>query len=176
MQRLVIRHRGAESGGGFEVQRVDGRGAKTAPAVPLDDPLSRALPDTAARLGEELVWYLESYLDYPYGPHQNRAERVQAALQCWGEETFTTLFGQGQARDDYRDATRHGHGELQLAIVSDTPRILSWPWEALRDPQVGDLAQHCRIERQLDSVADPPPLPAGLSSERVGILLVTARP
>ena len=33
MQRLAIRHREAESDGGFEVQRVDGRGAKTAPAV-----------------------------------------------------------------------------------------------------------------------------------------------
>ncbi|RDE50522.1 MAG: CHAT domain-containing protein, partial [Candidatus Accumulibacter meliphilus] len=118
----------------------------------------------------------ESYLDYPYGPNEMRAERVQTALRAWGQETFNTLLGQGQARDYYRDATRNGHGQLQLVIASDAPRVLSWPWEALHDPQLGDLAQHCRIERQLDTIADPLPLHKGLSRERVGILLVTARP
>ncbi|WP_243745983.1 tetratricopeptide repeat protein [Tahibacter aquaticus] len=134
------------------------------------------LPGTAQRLGEELTWYLESYLDYPFGGSVIRAERVQSALSEWGERAFDALFGHGQARDFYRDATRDGHTALQLQIASDDARVLSWPWEALRDPQVGNLAQHCRIERQLDSAGDPPPLSPDLSRERVNILLVIARP
>ena len=119
MQRLVIRHQPGEAGGGFEVQRVDGRGAKCAPAVQLEDPLSRVLPGSDVRLGGELAWYLESYLDYPFGPNEQRAERVPAALRAWGQRAFEALFGQGQARDFYRDATRDGHTELHLVIASD---------------------------------------------------------
>ncbi len=61
-------------------------------------------------------------------------------------------------------------------MASDNPQVLSWPWEALIDPQVGDLAHLCRIERQLDSAPEPLPLPENLPKDRVHILLVTARP
>jgi tetratricopeptide (TPR) repeat protein len=176
VERLVVRHHATQTGDSCEIQRVDARGAKAAPAVALEDPLTLGLEGTAEPLGRELAWYLESYLDYPFGPNEARAARVQAALQAWGARTFDALFGHGQARDFYRDATRAGHTALQLSIVSDDPRVLSWPWEALRDPAVGDLAQHCRIERQLDTVPEPLPLPEGLDRERVRILLVTARP
>ncbi|WP_143694885.1 hypothetical protein [Variovorax sp. JS1663] len=62
-------------------------------------------------------------------------------------------------------------------MASDDSRVLAWPWEALHDPLVGgSLAQHCLIERQPDHLSDPPPLHQALSRERIGILLVTARP
>jgi hypothetical protein len=176
MQRLLIRHRGEAEGLGFEVQRVDNRGAKSAPPVELIDPLGVKLGGSDLTLGHELAWYLESYLDLPTGPNAARAERVLAALRTWGQRSFETLFGQGQARDFYRDATRDGHIELQLVVASDDPRVLSWPREALSDPQAGYLAHHCRIERQLDKVPEPLPLPAELPQDRVYILLVTARP
>ena len=57
-----------------------------------------------------------------------------------------------------------------------TIRVLAWPWEALYDPEVGHLAHTCQIERRLNSVRDPQPLPDRLQAERVNILLVTARP
>ena len=174
--RLVIRHQSAAAALSFEVQRLDGRSAKAAPAVVLDDPLSRKLGGSELDLGHELAWYLESYLDLPTGPNEARADRVQAALREWGRQSFDVLFGQGQARDFYRDATREGHTALHLVVASDDARVLSWPWEALADPQVGDLAQLCRIERQLDTAPEPLPLPEGLPSDRVRILLVTARP
>lgn len=176
MQRLVLRHQPGEGAWTFVVQRVDARGAKSAPAVAVEDPLTLALPGTGQRLGSELTWYLENYLDYPYAGNAIRAERVQSALSDWGERAFGALLGKDQARDFYRDATRDGHTALHLQIVSDDPRVLSWPWEALRDPRVGNLAQHCRIERQLDSAGDPLPLLQNLSREHVNILLVTARP
>jgi tetratricopeptide (TPR) repeat protein len=173
MHRLLIRHAGGLE---FEVQRVDGRGAKSAPKVELIDPLGLTLGGTEYTLGHELAWYLEAYLDLPTGPNEMRADRVLAALKQWGQESFLTLFDRGQARNFYYEATRTGHSELQLVVASDDPRVLSWPWEALSDPLVGDLAFHCRIERQLDEVPDPLPLPDELPQDRVRILLVTARP
>jgi hypothetical protein len=170
---MLIRHRA--DGAGFEVQRVESRGAKAASVVALLDPLRSKLAGSDLDLGHELAWYLEHYLDLPTGPNETRAERVQTALRNRGRDAFDALFGQGQARDFYRDATRSGHTELHLVVASDDPRVLSWPWEALADPQVGDLAHHCRIERRLDTVLAPLPLPDSPPSDRVHILLVTAR-
>ncbi|MBK7001351.1 MAG: tetratricopeptide repeat protein [Rhodoferax sp.] len=174
--KLIIRHEPGANSLRFAVQRVDANGARSAPAVELTDPLAQVLEGTELRLGPELAWYLESYLDYPFGPNQQRAERVLEALGQWGRQAFGLLFGAGQAHGFYHDATRNGYENLHLVIASDDAHVLSWPWEVLEDPQVGDLAQHCRIERQLDHLADPPPPHAGLSHERVHVLLVTARP
>ena len=176
MHRIAVRQEAASGSFRFCVQRVGSGGVKSAPAVEVADPLSRVLGQTDLRLGDELSWYLESYLDYPYGPNVERAERVTQALREWGTQAFDTLFGEGQARDFYRDATRDGHTELHLVVASDDARVLAWPWEVLHDPLVGDLAHHCRIERQLDRLGDPPALPDALSRDRIGILLVTARP
>lgn len=176
MQHLLIRHRAGTEAYGFEVQRVVGGRAKAAPVVVLTNPLSQHLAGSNLDLGHELAWYLESYLDLPTGPNEARAQRVQGALRAWARHSFDLLFGNGQARDFYRDATRDGHADLHLVVASDDPRVLSWPWEALVDPQVGDLAHHCRIERQLDTAPEPLPLPEGLPSDRVHVLLVTARP
>ena len=71
-----------------------------------------------------------------------------------------------------RDGTEH----LQLRIIANEPTVLAWPWEALHDPERGYLAHKCHIERQLNNVADPPPLPENLPRDRLNILLVTARP
>jgi len=176
MHTLVIRQDPAGSGFRFAVQRVGSGGIKGTPAVEVADPLSRVLGETELKLGSELSWYLEHYLDYPFGPNQQRAERVTDALRAWGTQAFQALFGEGQARDFYRDATRGGHTGLDLVVASDDARVLAWPWEALHDPLVGDLAQHCRITRQLERLSDPPPLHEALSRDRIGILLVTARP
>ena len=164
--RLQIRHESGAAGSRFEVQRVDNRGAKAAAAVELPDPMTAVLGSTTLTLGAELAWYLEHYLDYPFGANEQRRDRVLQALADWGRRAFELLFGQGQARDYYRDATRdEGHGKLQLVVASDDARVLSWPWEALHDPAVGDLAQHCSIERQLDQLGDPLPLHEGLSRD-----------
>ena len=86
MSILVVRH---ELGGPeyrFSVQRVSAAGMKAAPSVELADPLRRVLGETQLTLGDELAWYLEQYLDYPFGPNEQRAERVTDALRGWGRE------------------------------------------------------------------------------------------
>jgi hypothetical protein len=76
----------------------------------------------------------------------------------------------------YKAATSAGLSRLDVQVSSDDPKILAWPWEALRDPQIGFLGLGCQIGRRLNQVADPLPLSEELSKERVNILLVTARP
>ncbi len=127
MEKLVIAHQPGEGCGQFVVQRVDQRGVRSAPAVNLPDPLAQVLGDTALTLGAELAWYLEHYLDYPFDPNRQRAERVLATLQHWGQQAFDALLGTGQARDFYRDATRQGHTQLHLVVSSDDPAVLAWP-------------------------------------------------
>ena len=116
----------------------------------------------------ELRWYLEHFLDYPFDPEIGHAGRVLDALEAWGTQTFNALFDRRDAGDWLADS------EI-LQIRSDDPHILSWPWEALFDPQHNYLAHERRIERRLNHLADPPPLRA-LPNDRVNILLVVARP
>jgi tetratricopeptide (TPR) repeat protein len=176
MHQLIIRQVGSSKKPRFSVERVREAGAKTAPAVAVADPATRAIPGSSATLLAEVAWYVESYLDYPFGPNEERAARTIEALHDWGREAFERLFGKGQGRDFYRDATRDGHASLDLIVASDDAAVLSWPWEALRDPLIGDLAHHCRIERRLMEVEDPLPLYPALSRDHIHILLVTARP
>src|SRR5262249_48051609 len=106
----------------------------------------------------------------------DHAERVQQALRAWGEQAFTALFGTAKGGVLFQGATANGHHQLHLQIASDDPRVLGWPWEALRDPEANVLAPTCQIERRLFKVRDPQPLSDQLPSDQVNILLVTARP
>ena len=54
--------------------------------------------------------------------------------------------------------------------------MLGWPWEALHDPQAGQLAQTCQIERRLNTVRKPDKVGQPWPKDQVNILLVTARP
>jgi len=173
MPILVVRHEPESCR--FSVVRIGTSTIKESPNVEVADPLARLLGGTQIKLGDELRWYLERYLDYPFGPNEERAQRTIDALRAWGAEAFNALFA-GQARDFYSKAVERGHTELQIVIASDDPAVLAWPWEALRDPLVGDLAQLCRIERQLNNVADPLPLSHDSTASGTRILLVTARP
>ena len=114
---------------------------------------------------------------YPFAPNTDVAQRVQDALKGWGEDCFSKLFS-SRARDWYQDVRRSGDtlAELTLKVASDDPRVLAWPWEALRDPAGTTLAHACRIERQLNELHDPLPLPENIPSDRINILLVIARP
>jgi hypothetical protein len=156
------------------VRRLDG---KTGPRSPVVSPIGfpvEGRPDSD--LIRELRWYLESFLGYPFPPETEHADRVQAALRDWGEKAFQALFGDAIAGVWYHDAIRQGAEKLDLRIVSDDPRVLGWPWEAVRDPRGDALAQTCQIERRLDNVRDPYDPSDKLPKDRINILLVTARP
>jgi hypothetical protein len=169
---LIIRHL---PGGGFQVVRL--RDGKTSEPVAVVSPVGFPVagrPD--GDLMRELQWYLETFLEYPFPPETDHAERVRDALRQWGERAFEGLFGGRGSGRMFDAATADAYARLHLQVSSDDPRVLSWPWEALYDPEVGHLAHTCQIERTLNKVRDPQPLPDRLPAERVNILLVTARP
>src|ERR1700689_5512670 len=92
MSTLTVRHVGDSDPAQFHVQRPDGKSTKDPSAVisPIGFPVE-GRPDSD--LMQELRWYLEKFLGYPFHPETEHAERVQAALRAWGEQAFLALFG-----------------------------------------------------------------------------------
>ncbi|KYF90800.1 hypothetical protein BE20_16565 [Sorangium cellulosum] len=93
-----------------------------------------------------------------------------------GQRAFQALFERADAGGMFAAASAGGYHELLLQIWSDDPKVLAWPWEALRDLQGRALSPACQLERRLNRAQDPPPVPAELPRDRVNILLVIARP
>jgi tetratricopeptide (TPR) repeat protein len=176
VRTLIVQHVPGSEPPAFSVVRPDP--AQTAPKVALITPPQSFQTDKLANstLPHELRWYLEQFLDYPFPPNTDRADRVLGVLEAWGTHAFEALFRAGKARDWYHDAVRDGAEHLQLRIIANEPAVLAWPWEALHDPERGYLAHKCHIERQLNNVADSPPPLEDLPHDRLNILLVTARP
>ena len=171
---LAVRHIPGSDPSSFQVVRLrDGKTTEPAsPPSPFGYPVEGR---SNSNLVRELRWYLEDFLEYPFPPETDRADQVLIALKGWGEETFAVLFGQRSAGRMFDAATADQYSLLHLQISSDEPRILAWPWEAIRDPEIGPLAQTCQIERRLNKVRDPQLL-ASLPTDKVNILLVVSRP
>lgn len=174
MPILLIRHVPGSQPAQFFVERPGGR---STPHAEVPSPVGFPVEGrTKSDLVHELRWYLEEFLDYPFSPETEHAERVLTALRAWGEQAFGALFDNREGGKLLDDAIAGGYEALTLQIWSDDARILAWPWEALRDPKASDLAPACALERRLNAVLDPAPIPAGLPTDRVNILLVIARP
>jgi len=175
MNTLIIRHIEESEPTKFEVLRADdvkGTGPTEVPS-PIVFPV-KGRPDS--NLMKELRWYLEEFLDYPYEPRVSRAERVKQALRDWGQQVFNALFGRGKGATLFHDAVRRGYKNLRVAISSDGPEVLSWPWEAVRAPEAECIGYNCQVERRLNKVRDAIEVSRDIPRDRVNILLVTARP
>ncbi|NLX07529.1 MAG: tetratricopeptide repeat protein [Phycisphaerae bacterium] len=177
MATLVIQHIEASDPPRFQIVRA-GDDTKAVPAGDVPSPAAVAVPGWPdGGLAQPLQWYLENFLDYPFSPDTERAERVQTVLQDWGRACFRGLFGGREAAVMLDHACGDGHENLVLQVASSDPQVLAWPWEALHDDGLSSpLGQLCRIERRVYQTADPQPMPENLPSDAVNILLVTARP
>ncbi len=174
MNTLIIRHLEDSDPPKFEVVREDGKHSEAVTVVPPVGFPVEGRPKSD--LMRELPWYLEDFLEYPFSPNTDRAQSILNSLDAWGQHAFGQLFGSGKGSIWYNDATKNGLGKLRLQIMSDDPSVLQWPWEALFDPEATYLALDCQIERRLNKVRDPVPLPKELPTDRINILLVAARP
>ena len=172
---LQIHHTGNQDGSTmFEVIRS--MDMKRTAAVALPDPAEFPVEGHPAKqFLPELRWYLEDYLQFPYGVYLQSAERVGKTMQAWGTVIFDKLFT-GYARDWYQDARRQNFADFRIKVTSDSPEIMSWPWEALHSRDDGWLALRCCIDRQLSSIGDPPPLTAAPAQDSIHILYVIPRP
>jgi len=100
-----------------------------------DNPLTFPMDERALA---DLRWYLEDYLDYPYGPFRDRGLRIEAMLDKWGEALFQAIFSTAEARVLYDRLVESDDPERFLTIMSPDPRVLRLPWELMRD-QSGPL-------------------------------------
>src|SRR4051812_32178687 len=93
---LVVRHIPGSSPTMFQVVRLrDGK--MTEPAA-VASPVEFSVEGCpGSDLMYELQWYLETFLDYPFPPETDRAERVRNTLRRWGEQAFDALFGRREA-------------------------------------------------------------------------------
>lgn len=172
---IQIHHTGGQNGSAmFEVIRsVD---MKRTAAVSLPDPAAFPVEGHPAKsFLPELRWYLEDYLQTPFGVYPQLAECVAETMKAWGAVVFDTLFT-GYARDWYQEARRQKFEGFHIKIASDSPEIMSWPWEALYSGNDGWLALRCCIDRQLFCTSDPPSLPADFSQDAIHILYMIPRP
>jgi len=130
----------------------------------------------------ELRWYLEDYLSFPYGAEREHAARVEERMKEWGEALFRQVFPRLDCDPDprafYRDAVPAGLQDCELCICSDDPRVLGIPWEIMRDPESGGryiaplLAGLYRQHTAAHAAAVSTPAPG----EPFRILYVMARP
>jgi tetratricopeptide (TPR) repeat protein len=152
-------------------------GVKTSQPVEIGPPESFKVEGRPnSNLTLDLRWYLEDFLTYPFHPDTDKAHNVQDCLAQWGESAFKALFDNLEGGGMLRQAMDGHYKNLNLIISSDDPGVLSWPWEALRDPQIGYLVHACQMGRRIDSAADPAPISEKLPKDRLNILMVTARP
>ncbi len=172
---LQIHHMGERDGRPvFTVIRS--RDGKRTEEVCLPEPEAFPLKEHSSRkFLPELRWYLEEYLQAPFGAYLHRAACVSETMRDWGRAVFDTLFA-GRGRDWYQEAKRAGLEQLRLKIVSDSAAVMSWPWEAIYSAEDGFLALRCHMERQLSEIGDPPSLSSGLSEDAFHILYILARP
>ena len=143
--------------------------------IPFADPLT-----VADR--QELRWYLEEFLSFPYGAERWRAQQLEAQMAQWGEALFSQVFVKCDPDPDpralYQEAVREGLNQCELCISSEDPDFLNIPWELLRDPTPGRgyLALTLKglfRQRSGHKIEVPAAAPAG---EPFRILLVLARP
>lgn len=125
---------------------------------------------------ENLRWYLEDYLEAPFGVYEQRGEQVANQLSEWGRRVFDVVFGVGPARDAYVTLrTRATGSAAEIVFQSAVPGWLALPWELLRDP-------HCRLPLALETITISRSLtgqraPSGAATgERLRVLMVISRP
>lgn len=123
---------------------------------------------------EDLRWYLEDYLQAPYGVYEDHGSQIEAELASWGEAIFSAIFGAGAARDIYVGMRSCRRTELVFRSLS--PSVLGLPWELIRDPaRVDPLAiELAGVSRSLlePEALELLPMPGG----RLRVLMVISRP
>ena len=168
VEALEIHH--LSEAGQVQLCWTSGNGRQTTPPVAFQNPL-------ADSDYEEIGWYLQDYLDYPFGAAPARAEAIETGLGSLGRLLFQTIFrGNEDAFRLYSQATVAGLAECTLAIISDQPEFLALPWELMNEPEAGyPVTQMASVARRVDQ-ASPPVLQDQPSATQFNVLLVSPMP
>ncbi|GLY25564.1 tetratricopeptide repeat protein [Micromonospora sp. NBRC 101691] len=124
-----------------------------------------------AEIGE-LRWYLEDYLQAPFGVYATRGTQVAGRLATWGQRMFEAIFA--DVSEQYESLRAAAAPEIVLC--ADRADWLSLPWELLTDPnRPTPLAlDGVRITRMLASADAVPGF--AVPDDRLRVLMVISRP
>ena len=123
---LRIQHVSVDGDPQFQVFRVSEPKLTTPKPItsPYGFPVERR-PDSD--LMQELRWYLEDFLEYPFHPETEHAEHVLEALHSWGRQAFNALFNNKQAAEFLIEARKGGrYDQLHLQIWLTARAHLRW--------------------------------------------------
>ncbi|OLT30517.1 hypothetical protein BJF83_24720 [Nocardiopsis sp. CNR-923] len=124
---------------------------------------------------EDLRWYLEDYLRWPFGAYADKGQAVAEKMTEWGTALFDTVFAPGPWREAY-GALRARATPAEIVIQSTSPLHLGLPWELLHDPQRDRplVLDGIGIVRSLPTNPLEPAFP--LEQKNLRVLMVIARP
>jgi tetratricopeptide (TPR) repeat protein len=146
---------------------------QTTAELPFVDPLTK-------EDWEDMQWYLEVYAtQYAADVDDDRAARVAAKLQVWGQGLFRAVFEDRSAArlfNAFQDAEGEGR---QISITASAPEILRLPWELLCDSK-GTFLLHenprIGLRRQLAGAGGGRSPIAVEPKETLRLLMVVSRP
>ena len=126
---------------------------------------------------EDLRWYLEDYLQYPFDPAPTIAVRIEKRMAEIGMELFKAVF---QASSDSRNiwaTLRNRLHDTRVEVVTEEPQATAIPWELLRATKAGTpLALRTRAFVRVHSTAAQHPQLSQTATGPIRILLVICRP
>ena len=139
---------------------------------------------------EELSWYLERYWQWPVGVFKERAAKVEAELQVWGQRVFESFAITSSAAFS---AWQHAKGKHRFVVLvdpdplegssqeqeADTREAAAWllslPWELAHDGG-RYLFQGAQGVSVLRSLTNRKPREVLATNPPIRILLVNPRP
>ena len=127
-----------------------------------------------------IQWYLEEYLQFPWGEFRTRAAEVEAEMDALGARLFEAIFGVGRApHDPYIATVRNDLANTRIAVHAGGNEGIAIPWELMRDPALGQggyLAQHAASFVRSQPGLTLHPFEERTDEETFNILLVISRP
>lgn len=138
--------------------------------------VSRFEFELTAQDQEQLRWYLEDFLEYPFDPASAIAAEVERRMTALGTELFDKVFGSTDGRDLWA-MVRGRLEDTRVEIAAEIRETVELPWELLRDSRT-DAPLALRADSFVHvhhQPARPLPLPSPEETE-LRVLLVISRP
>jgi tetratricopeptide (TPR) repeat protein len=123
---------------------------------------------------EDLRWYLEDYLQTPFGVYSDRGSRIAGQLADWGRALFDSALGTDQVCGEYTGLDARGLAEI--VVRSEVPGRLGLPWELMRAPGASGplVLDGIGITRCLDANSSDDSV--DVTGDRLRVLMVISRP
>lgn len=76
----------------------------------------------------DLRWYLEEYVQWPFGPWRDRAHAIEARLEQHGRALFAAIFDAREPARIYQRFLDAPAATRTLTLISTTPHVLRLCW------------------------------------------------